>query len=373
MKLRSSSRQGNGAVVLSLLWVMLVVYASLYPFAGWRMPPGVDLPELLHLPWPRWIPGFDPAANLVGYVPMGWLLALALLDGSRSRWWALVLAIAGSAGLSYSMEVMQQFVPRRVPSAIDLTLNSAGAALGALLAAAVDVVGWRTRWRWMHDRWLGHGGSTVAALLVLWPLGLLFPSPLPFGLGQVGGRLRELALDALDGVSWALPLTDWLGSTEIFEPAPISTELTVAVLGLLAPSLLAYAASQPSWRRVWLSLGVPVLAAAVTSLSTALNFGPEHAFAWLTPGVTTAMALATALALLLVWIGPRLAAGLALVVLTGLVVLVHMAPPDPYFADSLQAWEQGAFIRFHGLAKWVGWLWPYAALAWLLSRLRVPD
>jgi hypothetical protein len=79
------------------------------------------------------------------------------------------------------------------------------------------------------------------------------------------------------------------------------------------------------------------------------------------------------LALVLVWIGPRLAAGLALVVLTGLVVLVHMAPPDPYFADSLQAWEQGAFIRFHGLAKWVGWLWPYAALAWLLSRLRSTD
>ena len=43
---------------------------------------------------------------------------------------------------------------------------------------------------------------------------------------------------------------------------------------------------------------------------------------------------------------------------------------DPYFADSLQGWEQGRFIRFHGVARWIGWLWPYAAMAWLLARPR---
>jgi len=26
-------------------------------------------------------------------------------------------------------------------------------------------------------------------------------------------------------------------------------------------------------------------------------------------------------------------------------------------------------VRFHGLAQWVGWLWPYATMAWMLSRL----
>ena len=36
---------------------------------------------------------------------------------------------------------------------------------------------------------------------------------------------------------------------------------------------------------------------------------------------------------------------------------------------TLQGWEQGRFVRFHGLAQWVGWLWPYAAMAWLLGRL----
>ena len=55
--------------------------------------------------------------------------------------------------------------------------------------------------------------------------------------------------------------------------------------------------------------------------------------------------------------------------LSGLVALVAHAPADRYFADSLQAWEQGRFVRFHGAAQWVGWLWPYAALAYLLSRV----
>jgi hypothetical protein len=45
------------------------------------------------------------------------------------------------------------------------------------------------------------------------------------------------------------------------------------------------------------------------------------------------------------------------------------APADPYFAASLQLWEQGQFIRFHGMSQWVGWLWPYAAMAWLMARL----
>ena len=51
------------------------------------------------------------------------------------------------------------------------------------------------------------------------------------------------------------------------------------------------------------------------------------------------------------------------------VMLVAQAPSDPYFALSLQAWEQGRFIHFHGLAQWVGWVWPLVALGWLAMHL----
>jgi hypothetical protein len=51
------------------------------------------------------------------------------------------------------------------------------------------------------------------------------------------------------------------------------------------------------------------------------------------------------------------------------VSLLNQAPESPYFAQTLQAWEQGRFIRFHGLAQWLGWLWPFAAMVYLLALL----
>ena len=54
-------------------------------------------------------------------------------------WWAtMLMASLGAAMLSYSMEVLQQFVPRRVPSAHDWLLNTGGCLLGAVLARWYD-------------------------------------------------------------------------------------------------------------------------------------------------------------------------------------------------------------------------------------------
>ena len=55
--------------------------------------------------------------------------------------------------------------------------------------------------------------------------------------------------------------------------------------------------------------------------------------------------------------------------LSALIALVSEAPSDPYMAQSLQAWEQGRFVSMYGLAQWVGWVWPFAALAWLLGYM----
>ncbi len=51
------------------------------------------------------------------------------------------------------------------------------------------------------------------------------------------------------------------------------------------------------------------------------------------------------------------------------LALLNQAPGNAYYALTLQAWEQGRFIRFNGLAQWIGWLWPYAVLAYGLLRL----
>ena len=48
--------------------------------------------------------------------------------------------------------------------------------------------------------------------------------------------------------------------------------------------------------------------------------------------------------------------------------LLNSAAPGAYFAQTLQTWEQGRFIRFFGIGQWLGWLWPYAALVYVLVR-----
>lgn len=367
---RLGLHQRSAAAPLAVLWLVLVVYASLFPFDGWRWPPGASLGDLMQLRWPRWWDQFDLLANLLGYLPLGLLVALASLSTGR-RWPVATLqALLVGAAASYAMEVTQQLLPRRVPSLMDWVLNTAGAGLGAAAAVLLTATGLPMRWARTHDRWLERGGSGAVVLLLLWPLALLFPTPMPLGLGQIGGRLRELALASLDGVPWASGAMAWLQPTVVALRLSVLSEGLGTALGLAAPCLLAFAASRPGWRRALLALGAPVIALIATTLSTVLNFGPDHAWAWCTPDTLVALGTASLVALSLVWIDARLAGGLALVALTGMVMLVHQAPTDPYFAQSLQGWEQGRFVRFHGLARWIGWLWPYAAMAWLLARLR---
>ena len=365
----TAARDRSSAGPLALAFAALVAYASLYPFSGWRWPPGLDVGALFWLPWPPWRNRFDIVANVLGYLPLGALVYGACVRNGVRVSRALIASVAVPAVFSFVLEVVQTFLPARVPSRLDWVLNAAGAATGAAVTAMLHRLGVFERWQLLRDRWLARRSGGALVLLVLWPIGLLFPAPVPLGLGQVGARLRELAVAALEGTPWADASATW--ATPAIEGAPLSppAELVAIALGLLAPCLIAFTAARPGWRRMLLAVGAGALGFCATTLSTALNFAPEHALAWLTPVTLPALAVGVVLAALCAPIGRRMAAGLGLVVLTALIGLVAQAPADPYYADSLQAWEQGRFIRFHGLARWVGWLWPYLAMVWLLLNL----
>lgn len=360
-------------MLLAWVWAVVIVYASLFPFAGWRWPAGQP-EELLWLRWPRYFIGFDIVSNLLGYLPLGLLVALARLRQGAHAGWALLLATAVGAGLSYAMEVTQHLLAPRVPSLLDWLLNASGALLGAVLAALLRWTGLLRWWSAVRERWLERGNGGAMALLLLWPAALLFPAPVPLGVGQVAEPLAGWLADLLTDVPWAATLHLWLQQALQAErpaPGPLAQH-TAILLGLAAPCLLAFAAARRGWRRLGLVLGAGAVAGVATTLSTVLNFGPDHAFSWCTPSTLAAMALGGVLCCMALMAGQRLAAGLALVALTGLVLLVNQSPNDPYFDQSLQGWEQGRFIRFHGVAQWLGWLWPYAAASWLLVRLAGP-
>ena len=76
-----TQRHRSSAVPLAWLYAALIVYASLYPFAGWRVP-GVGPLDFL-IVWPRgWTP-FDLVSNLFGYLPLGFLFFVALVRSGR--------------------------------------------------------------------------------------------------------------------------------------------------------------------------------------------------------------------------------------------------------------------------------------------------
>jgi len=362
--------QRSSAAPLALAYAALLLYASLYPFAGWRWPPGLLPHTLLALPWPPWRDPFDVWSNVLGYMPLGGLLYVAQVRGGRAAWRAALLALLAGSALSYATEVVQQFLPGRVPSRVDWALNSAGVAAGIAVASVLQMLGLLQRWQALRERWFVRDSAGGLSLLALWPVGLLFPTPVPLGLGHVAEQLRGWLLEAVDQVPWAAGLEARLqaGDARAVSLPPLADAL-VQLCGLLAPCLLAFSVAQRGPRRVLLVAGALVLGVLTTTLSTALSFGPVNALAWVTPQTVPALALGALLAAACAPLGPRAVAALALAVLGALVVLVSRAPVDPYFAQSLQSWEQGRFIRFHGLALWIGWLWPYAAMAWLLSRL----
>lgn len=359
----------TGSTPLAWLYAALVVYASLYPFTGWR-DQGIAWWSFVGAPVPRYWSGFDVVINLLGYLPFGALLLLQLVH-SRLRRWAVLWAVFIAAALSFSLEALQTLLPMRVASREDWLLNTLGAALGAGAALGLVKRGVLSSWARWRARWCVPGAHGALVLLLLWPVALLFPPAVPFGLGQVAERLQaQLALWA-QGVWW---WPQWLGGTlsepdwELVPMGPWIQSVCV-FLGLLIPSLLGFSVLRSVQRRLLFVPAFFLLGAGVTGLSAALSWGPLHAWAWLDAPVQVGMGVALLLALLLAAAPARMSVGLLLLGLGLHLGLLNHAAETPYFTQTLQEWEQGRFIRFHGLAQWVGWLWPYATLAYVFSRI----
>ena len=357
----------TSASPLALVYASLIVYASLYPFADWR-DQGLVPWAFLFAPLPRYWTGFDVAINIAGYLPLGALLAMGMRRARREH--AVLVPVLFACSLSLTMEGIQSYLPSRVASREDLLLNTAGAFLGALLTLLLDRFGVIRRWNRLRERWFVEPSRGGIVLLAIWPLALMFPASVPFGLGHILARVQDaLALQFKDTALMAwLPVRD-----TGLQPLAPGGEMVCVALGLLIPCLLGYCVIRSVRRRFLLVLMAVVVGVAATALSSALSWGPTHAWAWLDLPSLLGIAIAWVAALLLVRVPWRACAALLFLGLGIYLSLLNQAPESPYFAQTLSAWEQGRFIRFHGLAQWLGWLWPYAALLYVLSQIGRSD
>lgn len=341
------------SIYLALAYLLLVAYASLSPLAGWRAP-AADWLRFVTAPWPRYWTAADLAINALAYFPLGFLTALSL----PRRWpRALTVTAAALLGLatSLAMEVLQQAVPERVASNLDLMSNGAGALAGALAAAAALARPTTlTALATLRDRWLepGHYADAALVLVALWCVGQANPA-LPW----MATRVFERALGA--------PAPD---------PAAAFSLLAMALslAGTLAAAMVLPAVAPPGRRRLLLA-AVPAGASALVKFVAALALlRPEATLRWLTVESAAGVGYGLAFAWLALHQPPRLQAAAGTAAAAAAVALAYAFEPaaSPSAVLRLFRWRYGHLLNFNELTRLVAELWPLAAMVFFVALLR---
>lgn len=361
-------RQASAMARQSLaLYAALIVYGSWYPFSGWR---SLGLSPFAYLgdPFPRYWTVFDIVTNVLGYMPFGAFFVLAVWPRWRGVRAVLLASVAGTL-LSGVMEAVQTWLPTRVASNLDLASNALGALLGAVLAApATGALLERGFLRRLRFRWFERDAAVLMVISSLWPFATMFPAPRLFGMGdwpsELWQRFDATMQDALlawtptawhlralpDALAARLPDTVW--------------EVIVTTLNLFGAALFASLPMRSRAPRVRLVLLLLATTLVVKAGATFLQSQSGLVFDWATPGAIVGLACGTFAALLALRLPRAARAAAAACALGAALVLVNVLPVNPYFDVVLEDWRQGRYLHFNGLARWLAWTWPWAALAW---------
>lgn len=347
-----------------LVFTLLIIYASWYPFIGWRTI-GLSPFDFLHARWPYYWTFFDIWTNIAGYAPFGLLVVYALYPAIRSAWSIPVAIIAGFL-LSGTMEAVQTYLPTRVPSNIDLVSNTLGTALGA-------IIGFLTRSLLVSDnillalrkKWFASEASHGLVIICLWPLALVFPQTHLFGLGNLVALIQSWIPEQY---SSAIRLGGLLfKETFLSIEAYWLADVFVTMCGLCASVLTLMQMLRPAAPRKWLVTGFLVCMVCVKALSSALFFTPDNAFAWVTPGIIGGALVSLPMVLGLGYTPARVQRRFAIGALILGLVITNVIPDNPYFVESLQMWGRGIFLNFNGAAQFLSVLLPFLAL-WYLTH-----
>ena len=331
--------------IFLLAYAALIAFGSLHPFSGWQGLERWSL-EFVTAPLPRYLTRTDLITNLLVYLPLGY--ALALLFGAPARGSpGIFFALSVGALYSLALESLQQLLPGRIASNLDVFLNILGTGAGALLS--LQHRRWLRTWTTLH-RWRRHWFQPGAAanmglgLLALWGLAQFSLLPFP-GAGWLELHLR--------------PLDDPFGGIErINAPWLLAIFLEMAVLGAFTACLL-----KPG--RYVRALVILFVAAFLLKLLAAMSLLKMRVLGGVL-SLETLLAFFLAYWLLLLplvsrW--RRLVTGLllSLILYTRLLLASYLFWPDV------------PMLNIVGLAKAVASLWPWFAgivLAWLSRGTR---
>lgn len=155
---RSEARTPSWSNRILIAAVVGIFFLTLYPFRFSLVRNGV--PFLL-AGWGKDSGSFDAFLNILLFVPYGFGLAELLRERGKSRAGALGVTFLAGALFSYSVELLQFYIPMRDSGWGDLVTNSTGSVLGLLVyelagAATLRVSSsmesafvTRLNWRWL--------------------------------------------------------------------------------------------------------------------------------------------------------------------------------------------------------------------------------
>ena len=340
------------ARAMSLSYALLILYVSLNPF-DFDFKNGIAVWAWVNAPLPRFITLFDVLANILAYIPFGFLVMFAAYPRWRN-YVALGIALVLSASLALSVETLQSWLPTRIPSQMDWWANILGGLLGGLLAIPLGpqwLSGSAIRRRF--DQWFGLNWA-ACALFLLFPWSQIYPQSSWLGTGVWGHAI-------FGSVDWGT-----LVINHVIQETVITTLCWLGVALLLSLGLRTKA---PQWRILNGLLGLTVL---IKTLFTALQFGAEFSLIWLTAGALWGMVLGCILLRWALRLKQMTKFWLALICLLGTTIAVNVLPDNPYFIMTLRHWYQGRLLHFNELMQWVSVVWLPLALIWMIRSVTDP-
>jgi len=338
---------------LALAYPLLVAYASLYPFSGWRAPVE-DATAFVLADWPFYLTLSDITLNVLAYLPLGLLLTLTMM-GRTPRWGAAMLGVLAGTLFSFLIELAQGYLPSRIASNVDLLTNAGGTVLGA---AAAYLFG--ERWLLsgelfrMRGRYFLPGATTDYGfvILALWLFTQLNAEIWLFG----NGDLRHLVPGEVS-VSYSAESYRYLEAAV----AALNFAGVAFVLTAVARSFLGAAVSL---------IALTAAALALKTIASSALFIPGNPSLWLTPGSLLGLAIGFAAWLLLARAPRNVLVRAAVVCLALGLVVVNLAPENPYLVAALKVWQHGHYVSFNGMTRLLSAMWPFLTLGYLIILAR---
>lgn len=379
-------------IYLCVFYIILTLYASLYTNHTWQVN-SLNPFEFWQDKGERYISRTDIWLNVLAYIPLGFMLVW-LQYGKRHYLPALFFAVLFCSALSFGIECLQTYIPKRAPTKLDWYTNTLGGLMGGI--AGVILPAYLFKQLALVKAYIRHfnsGHSFALLIYLLWLIGLLAPQAYWLGLGYLDIQLidyqwQDLNASNYDSIgqlfnqnnlkqayqwllietqAWIVPefllkryqqLTPWVSSLGVIG---MTLVITLAIKPINKPATFVKYLQRSAW---FVAIALSVI------FFKALNLVWQYGLNLEIPiRLVKALGFSVCLLIFLAYLPMWFRASLACLCLLASILLGNALPPNEYFAYTMQLWQYNRYIHMLGLSHWLNIVLPWLAMVWALYML----